>query len=319
MSTPPPTLLPQADTLTTVSNIRKNQPLFEPGLRHILRLSGLPADATISGTIGGSMAVFGVNDDLIVKLFSPLHRAYFENELASLRLLAGKTTFDLPQIKASGTLETWSYLVMTRVRGTQLFPVWRDLPDAKKITVCENLGATLAALHRIPIATDADAPKWRAFIAGQAERCVEHQRARGVSESLLAQIPAYIAPALAHIAASPVVFLHTELMLEHIFIDPDRLTIAGLIDFEPSMIGPAEYDFGAVPIFVSETHPHLLRAFIRSYGYPWKPATPRLLMTYLLLHRYSNLVWFLERLGPDRAKTLTTLEDLEKTWFSIEP
>jgi hygromycin-B 7''-O-kinase len=310
-------LLPQADTLSAVSAIRKNQPLFEPGLRHILGQSGL-ADATLSGTIGGSMPVFGVNHDLVVKLFSSLHRDHFANELASLRTLAGKTIFDIPQIKASGTLETWSYLVMTRVRGTQLSSVWSDLLEANKITVCENLGSTLAALHRIPLATAADAAKWRAFIAGQAERCVENQRARGVAETLLAQIPAYIAPALTHITASPVVFLHTELMLEHIFIDPDHLTIEGLIDFEPSMIGPAEYDFGAVPIFISEGHPPLLRAFIRGYGYPWGPATSRLLLTYLLLHRYSNLTWFIERLGPDRAQTIATLEDLEKAWWSVE-
>ena len=35
-----------------------------------------------------------------------------------------------------------------------------------------------------------------------------------------------------------------------------------------------------------------------------------------LLHRYSNLVWYMERLGPDRAQTL---DDLEKAWFSIDP
>ncbi len=317
MSASSPTLLPQADTLSAVSAIRKNQTLLEPGLRHILSQCSL-ADATLSATIGGSMPVFGVNHDLVVKLFSSNHRDHFENELASLRTLASKTSFDIPQIRASGTLETWSYLVMTRVRGTQLSSLWRDLPDAKKVTVCKNLGSSLAALHRLPVATAKATVTWRTFVARQAERCVEHQRGRGVGENLLAQIPDYIAPALAPIAASPVVFLHTELMLEHIFIDPDRLTIEGLIDFEPSMIGAAEYDFGAVPIFISEGRPSLLRAFIRSYGYPWVPASPRLLMTYLLLHRYSNLTWFLERLGPERAKTLTTLEDMEKTWFSIE-
>ena len=311
----PPTLLPPADTLAALSAIRKNQPLFEPALRHILRVAGLPPDATITGTLGGSLPVFGVNHDLVVKFFSPLHREHFANELASLRLLEGKTPFDTPRIRASGTLETWSYLLMTRVRGTQLSILWPNLDETKKAVVCENLGATAAALHRVQATTPADAAQWRAFIAGQAGRCVEHHRARGLGENLLAQIPAYLAPLLAPMAAAPVVFLHTEFMLEHIFIDPARLAIEGLIDFEPSMTGPAEYEFGAVVIFIAEAHPARLRAFLRGYGYPWTDQTPRLLFSHKLLHRYSNLVWYMERLGPARAQTL---EDLEKAWFSID-
>jgi hygromycin-B 7''-O-kinase len=312
----PLTLLPSADTLAAVSAIRKNQSLFEPGLRHILHLAGLPPDATITGTLGGSMPVFGVNHDLVLKFFSPLHREHFANELASLRLLEGKNPFDTPRIRTSGTLETWSYLLMTRVRGTQLSTLWPDLDETKKAAVCENLGATAAALHRVHATTAADAATWRAFIAQQAERCVEHHRARGLSEDLLAQIPAYIAPMLAPMAAAPVVFLHTEFMLEHIFIDPVRLIIESLIDFEPSLTGPVEYEFGAVAIFIAEAHPARLRAFLRGYGYPWTDQTPRLLFSHKLLHRYSNLVWYMERLGPARAETL---EELEKAWFSIDP
>jgi hygromycin-B 7''-O-kinase len=311
-----PTLLPSAETLTAVSVIRKNQPLFEPGLRHILHLAGLPPAATITGTLGGSLPVFGVNHDLVVKLFSPLHREHFANELASLRLLEGKTPFGTPRIRTFGTLETWSYLLMTRVRGTQLSTLWPDLNETKKAAVCENLGATAAALHRVHATTPADAAQWRAFTAGQAGHCVEHHRARGLGENLLAQIPAYIAPMLAPMAATPVVFLHTEFMLEHIFIDPVRLTIEGLIDFEPSMTGPAEYEFGAVAIFVAEARPARLRAFLRGYGYPWTDTTARLLLSHKILHRYSNLIWYMERLGPARAETL---EDLEKAWFSIDP
>ena len=314
-NTPRAPLFPPADTLTAVSNIRKNQPLFEPGLRHLLPLAGLPPASTITATVGGSMPVFGVNDDVVVKLFSPLHREHFENELASLRLLAGKTSFDTPRIRASGALEVWSYLFMTRVRGTQLSTLWPDLDETQKATVCENLGAAAAALHRVQVTTDADAAKWRAFIAGRAERCVEHQRIHGLGEPLLPQISAYIAPFLATLAAAPVALLHTEFMLEHIFIDPVRLTIEGLIDFEPSMIGPAEYDFAAVAIFAAETRPARLRAFLRGYGYRSTVSTARLLMTHAILHRYSNLTWFMERLGPADAQTL---ESLEKSWFPID-
>lgn len=316
-----PPLLPLITDRTALSHNRKNLPAFEPGLRHILHRCGLAdaATAVLANTNGGSMPVFAVNDSLILKLFPEICREFYDNELASLRLLAGRTPFAIPEIRAHGTVETWHYLLMTRVPGVQLATLWPDADEMKRATLLASLGAATAALHRIYQATPAETVASRTFMANQAANVVEHHRKTGLPEELLAQIPAYIAPALIIIAAAPVVFLHTELMLEHVFVDPTQLNVVGLIDFEPSTIGAPLYDFTGVPVFMTQGRAHLLRAFLRGYGYPWDQAnSPRLAMTYSLLHRYSNLMWFLELLGPRRPAQVTHLEELEKLWWSAE-
>lgn len=297
---------------------RKNLPRYEAGLHQILRACGL-GEVTLSNTAGGSMPVFGVNDDLIIKLFPHTRRPHFNNEVASLQRLAGKTPFAVPELKASGEFGSWFYVIMTRVPGVQLSKLWPEVDDVTKAKLLTNLGAAAAALHQLATATAEETATWRTFMAQQARNCVEHHRRNKLSEELLAQIPDYIAPVLPEIEAAPVVFLHTELMPEHIFVDPERLTIQGLIDFEPSTMGAAEYDFGGVPIFMSQGNPQLLQAFLRGYGYRWdKPGvpSPRFGMTYTLLHRYSNLGWFLELIGDRRPEIVTRFEELEQFWWT---
>src|SRR5690606_6529527 len=188
-------------------------------------------------------------------------------ELAALRRLAGKTPFAVPEIKAAGEFGSWFYVIMTRVPGVQLASLWREADDAKKQILLSNLGVAFKALHGVTVVTAEETATWRAFMTQQVSNCVEHHRSMKLPEELVAQIPDYIAPVLPVIEAAPVVFLHTEMMLEHIFFDPDNLTVSGLIDFEPSTIGAVEYDFTGVPIFITQGHSKLLRAFLEGYSY----------------------------------------------------
>ncbi len=312
------TLLPRIEDRAELSANRKNRQRFEAGLRQILRDCGL-GEVTLSDTVGGSMPVFGVNGDLVIKLFPHTRRPHFENELASLRRLAGKTPFAVPELKASGEFESWFYVLITRVPGVPLARIWPEVDDAKKAKLLANFGAAIAALHRIATATAEETATWRAFMARQVSNCVENHRGKKLPGELIKQIPDYIAPALPVIESSPVVFLHTELMSDHVLVDPDELTVTGLIDFEPSTMGAVEYDFTGVPIFITQGRPQLLRAFLQGYGYRWEnPDFPsaRLAMTYNLLHRYSNLNWFLDLLGERRPQNITRLEELEQFWWS---
>lgn len=307
--------MPPITDRTDLSVNRKNLPRFEAGLRQILRDCGL-GEVTLTNTVGGSMPVFGVNDDLIVKLFPHTRQPHFNTEVAALRRLAGKTPFAVPEIKSAGDFGSWFYVIMTRVPGVQLASLWREADDAKKQTLLTNLGVAFKALHGVTAATAEETATWRAFMTQQVSNCVEHHRNVKLPEPLVAQIPDYIAPVLPVIETAPVVFLHTEMMLEHIFFDPDNLTVSGLIDFEPSAMGAVEYDFTGLPIFITQGRPQLLRAFLDGYGYNWTESSPRLLMTYLLLHRYSNLNWFLNLLGDRRPQSIDRLEEIERVWWT---
>jgi hygromycin-B 7''-O-kinase len=110
--------------------------------------------------------------------------------------------------------------------------------------------------------------------------------------------------------------LHTEIMREHLLVErfEDGWHISGLFDFEPAMLGAREYDLAAVGIFLTCAEPGLLRAFLVAYGAEIDDELPLRIMAYALLHRYSNLRWYLERLPvPDHGGDL---ERLARTWFT---
>jgi hygromycin-B 7''-O-kinase len=112
------------------------------------------------------------------------------------------------------------------------------------------------------------------------------------------------------------VLLHTEVMREHLLVERRNgaWRISGLFDFEPAMIGAPEYELAAVGIFLTCAEPGLLGALLDAYGGEVDDELPFRVMAYALLHRYSNLRWYLERLPVvDEAGDL---ESLARRWFT---
>ncbi len=115
------------------------------------------------------------------------------------------------------------------------------------------------------------------------------------------------------------VLLHTEIMREHLTVDEtgSTPTLAGLFDFEPAMLGAPEYEFASVGLFVACGDGRALRRVLLAYGYAPHALDEALqcrFMAYALLHRYSNLRWYLERIPADGA---TTLEQLATRWWPL--
>jgi hygromycin-B 7''-O-kinase len=118
----------------------------------------------------------------------------------------------------------------------------------------------------------------------------------------------------------PRALLHTELMREHLLASPDGSgwRLSGLFDFEPAMLGAPEYDFASFGLFVSCGDGNFLRRALLAYGHAEHALDGALqcrLMAYALLHRYSNLRWYLERLP---AAGATTLEQLAARWWRLD-
>ena len=112
------------------------------------------------------------------------------------------------------------------------------------------------------------------------------------------------------------VLLHTEVMREHLLVErrEGAWHITGLIDFEPAMLGAPEYELAAVGIFLTCAEPGLLRVLLDAYGAEVDDELPLRIMAYALLHRYSNLRWYLERLPV--LDDVGDLESLARRWFT---
>jgi hygromycin-B 7''-O-kinase len=315
-------MAPLLPTLTAAeySAAHPRTELWLPAVQEVARRHGLKCTSTRFGE--GSMIVFAVGAHHVVKFYPPHCADKYVRERAALACIRGRVGFATPEVVAEGEVEGWPYLVMTRLSGVPIDKVWGQLSEAERLRLASEAGEAVARLHALPSGNlQPLAIEWGGFIQRQSARCVERQRSQGVAEPWLDQIPEYLESTRAHFPSIfPAVLLHTELGPGHLYLleRAGRWELEGLIDFADAMVGPPEYDFAAVGLFITRGDPRRLRAFLLAYGYTPGELTPALrerLMAYTLLHRYSNLRWYLEQVPP--APATRTLARLAMDWWSF--
>lgn len=267
----------------------------------------------------GSLPVYALSGDVVLKLYPPEDAEHAEVEARVLAFVDARLPVPTPRVLATGAQDGWRYLLMSRLRGRRLVEAWPQLDAGDRARIAEQTGAALAELHALDIAPLAAlGPEWDGFVAQQRASAAERQRERRLAPQWIERIDAFL-DAWAPPAPPRRVLLHTEVMREHLMVEGagGSFALSGLIDFEPAMIGDPDYEFASVGIFVTCGDAGMLRRLHAAYGRPAADldddALACRLMAHALLHRYSNLRWYLERLPVPGA---TTLGDLARAWWS---
>ncbi|MEW2439256.1 aminoglycoside 3'-phosphotransferase/choline kinase family protein [Streptomyces caniferus] len=305
-------MLPRVDSDDEWDAIVPDEAVMRPGAAALCGRLGLRASPLVRFPTG-SQPVYAVGDRYVLKLFPA---AAADDGVAEARVLAhlqGRLPVPTPYVHDAGAYENgWRYVLMSRLRGTDLAVAWPRIPPADRDRIATEAGETLAALHALDVSplTDVLGPgDWDAFVGRQRASAAGRQRAHGLPDAWREQIPGFLdaVPLPAH---GPGALLHTEFMRQHLTVDAaDDWRLTGLLDFEPAMIGCRAYDFVAVGLFVSRGDPRLLSRVFRAYGETFGPGE---LLAHTLLHVYSNLPWYLRELP---APPEPTLESLAQTWF----
>jgi hygromycin-B 7''-O-kinase len=309
--------LPEAGTEAQFATVRHDEARLRPGvLAPCHRLGQRGVDVTRFPD--GSLPVYAVGDRLVLKLYPPISQEHWQIEDGVLRTIDGRLPVPTPRVEQAGEFGDWRYVLMTRLRGEPLTEVWPRTGEQDRDRLATELGIALAALHQITIGT-LGPPDWQHFLADQRAGCVARQRARGLSVRWATQIPEFL-DSVSLPPSSPVL-LHTEVMREHLLAarEPDGgWSLSGLYDFEPAMMGDREYEFASVGLFVSRGDARFLRRLLTAYGYPddrLDTALQRRLLAYTLLHRYSDLSWYLEEMP---EPPLPTLDALAEHWWPVD-
>jgi hygromycin-B 7''-O-kinase len=311
-------VFPPAATQEAFLAVGRDEAALRPGLERVAARLGVDP-AGLTRYPAGSRPVYA-SGDLVLKLFPPVagwpgHRV----EAQLLPALAGKLPTPTPRVHAAGEQDGWGYILMSRLPGRPLDTVWDRVPAGERDRLAADLGETIAALHEVPPPEIAGwwPDDWPAFVARQRAEVVSEQLGLGLPRAWADQIPGFLDGA--GLPVRPPVLLHTEVMREHLLVTEDpggAWRLSGLIDFEPAMRGDREYEWGAVGAFVAEGDGAFLGRTLTAYGYPRDQldrTLRRRLLAWLLLHRYANLAWYLDRLpGPDRP----TLDALADRWFA---
>ncbi len=264
----------------------------------------------------GSVPVFAVGDEHVVKLFPPAQRSFFNTETATLTRIDGLLPVPTPRAIATGERGQWLYIVMTRLSGCTLAEAWHTIGMRDRFQLMRETGAALAALHAT--ATDEFTPPavdWPRFMDDQRASCRDRQLARGLGAPWVDAVDDFLtrwAPS----DDGARVLLHTEVMREHLLVErrEGAWHLSGLMDFEDAMLGAPEYELAGVGIFLTCAEPGLLRVFLEAYGAEVDDELALRIMAYALLHRYSDLRWYLERLPV--LDEVGDLESLARRWFT---
>ena len=265
----------------------------------------------------GSLPVYAVGTSNVLKLFPPHEADFQQTEAAALAAVHGRISIPTPEVVAADTLDEWPYILMTRCVGRPVREVWSTLDRPTRVRLMRTFGAAMSELHGLtglPAILHID---WPRFIDNQRATAVARQRERGLASRWLTQIDGFLDRVAIPRVPEMRVLLHTELMQEHLLVASSgagwRWT--GLIDFEPSMVGDPGYELASVGLFVTEGDRELFAAVLEAYGrQPLRgSALAERCLAYALLHRYSHLGWYIDRLRPPSA--VDRLEGLAEAWF----
>lgn len=290
------TLNQTLSTIHTFEDYEKLKAHIEKDLaKTIIHKHQLP-EASLTLFSDGTNIVFSYGETRVIKISPPFHQSQFESERLVLMHLDGKLSVKTPTLEHEGEVFGWPYLIISKLEGTNLETLWETMPYNNKVVILRELGLLIREVHALPTdGLEAIDCHWPKFLEKQMANCVEQHQTKGLSATLLQQLPAYldsIKETLPKIK-NPVIltgeYTPMNLLVQQI---NDVWHISGLIDFGDAMLGLPEYDLLGPGAFLIQGDKQLLREFLTAYGYLPHEMTDILshqLMALMLLHQYSNL------------------------------
>ncbi len=245
------------------------QPLqfWQSALDQVMTTHELVAAPWTRASLGRNI-VF-VSQTAVVKFGPPFWEGNMEREAAALNAVAGRLPVATPTALASGTLDTWEYLVQRPLPGSNLHAIWQELPLATRTTLAEQHGAIMAALHALPLAGLATnlTFDWQEMLGWQRAACAAEMRRVGVANTLVEQVESYLdATPWSH---EPAVLLHGDLTHLNMLVSEDggNLRISGLIDWGDVKIGSRMHEFISPGVHMYQGDAAPLAAWYRGYGW----------------------------------------------------
>jgi hygromycin-B 7''-O-kinase len=190
-----------------------------------------------------------LNQKFALKLNPPCWQGEIARETTAAALVAGKLPVDTPQCVAQGCVDSWEYLVQSRLSGRNLHEIWTGLTVQQRANLAVQHGEILAALHGFSsndLSSSSLVFDWTDMYARQREVCQVEMAASALHPALVEDAERYLdltAPLLS--PAGDTVLLHGDLTHLNLLVDeqPSGWQITGLIDWGDAKTGPRGHEF----------------------------------------------------------------------------
>ncbi len=263
--------LPQGFDNSACNDFIKNSPLttWLPVLNHLQQKFRL-SEGTWEKIPQGANALFGLGDDVIVKLVPPNWRRQGDKEILVAPLLGGKLSLQTPKLIGSGEIDNWIFVISSRLSGVLLADVWPSLDIEQKRSIMVQTGQVLRELRTVTfdenIAIKVD---WPSYLQELVSECLARHKRRMMPEGLLAQVLPYIVAAGDFAKSGELRFIHMDIHPWNLMAKQEdgRWKLDGLLDFGDSIVGSSDrFELLTPMIFMAQGNPLLLKTLLESYG-----------------------------------------------------
>ncbi|PXX42586.1 phosphotransferase family protein [Undibacterium pigrum] len=280
-----------------------NTPLTDwmPVLEHLQQAYDLPAGTWEKIPLGGN-ALFGLGDEVIVKLAPPNWRRQGDKEILVAPLLENKLSLQTPRLIASGEIDHWVFVIFSRLQGTLLADIWPSLELEQKQAIMVQTGQLFRELRHVEfdagIAIKVD---WPAYIQELIDGCMARHQRRKMPEGLLAQVMPYIEAAGDFASAGEPRFIHMDIHPWNLMAKQEegQWKLSGLLDFGDAIVGNSDRLEILTPmIFMAQGNPLLLKSLLEAYGEIEDIGTAdfqRQLTAYMLIRPDSDITFCMQQ------------------------
>lgn len=277
-------------------------------VEHLLRREGFaPRELEL---LSGSNLAYSVDDRYVIKAFPPdgSFEGVIERDL--LRACSADGIFATPELVASG-VDGWQWVVMTKLPGRELRLVRDGLSPQARLRVAEQLSDWMAEFRNSAgvqgVALERP-ERWGALQAELRAGVADKHRARGLTESWLQQLPDFYRD---WEPVDEVSVIHADLHDMNILVTEgaDGWELSGVFDFADAMRAPLLYELAAPLLYVARGARQEVESLcMRTLG---EVPESRVLLQWALLHRFSNLQYYLDHFDYI-AEDVVSLEEVAR-------
>lgn len=311
------TELPSIESGAQLNEFRQQPERWTPVIVSLARSNGLPT-VDFQNLGGDSSLVIAIGKHYVVKLTPPVFARQIQAEEHALKYIGKGLPLRTPQLCATGNLDSWRYVVQSRIPGQQLGESWPTVSQSARRSILQEIGLFFAALHRLA-APQAGvlADSWDEFLSMQTQLCAARQASWGVPEEIVSGISECLANSGVS-TNSCISLLHADLGGGNVLLESveDGRYVAGIIDFGDARIGDPLYDLITPALLIAEGNHELFSALLDGYGIVGSARDERLqtrLTAYAVLHPFNDLTRYLRWAEP----TPTSLEEFGKRMFPL--
>ncbi len=242
---------------------------WSPVLKHLQKEFQLP-DGAWERIPTGSNALFGLGDEVVVKLVPPNWRRQGDKEILVAPLLENKLSLHTPRLIGSGEIDNWIFVILSRLEGTLLADVWPSLDLEQKRSIMTQTGKVLREFHTVTfdenIAIKVD---WSSYVQALVSGCMARHQRNMMPTALLTEVIPYIEAAGDFAQPTELRFIHMDVHPWNLMAKQEegRWKLDGLLDFGDAIVGNNDrFELLTPMIFMAQGNPLLLNSLMESYG-----------------------------------------------------